>query len=218
MGEGDTMSKISFKANRNTVTANTYVAHALYVQNEAVITEMGGEIIRGAGTFKAEFPNAKLAKQFVEEKAVTHISKAEYNKARKTEPKTKVVAKSKPVSGKGKKADNEVITVGGKPYTLEETSDGFVLVPVVKGKSKSAPTPKKTVTKGKGKTATTKPVRAKANAPKKGKGKAFDFDFGKLEGKGTKYNSQASALIVKAGYKNGTPEYNAAWEIWKSVR
>jgi hypothetical protein len=175
MGEGDTMSKITFKATRNTVTANTYVAHALYVQNEAIINEMGGEIIRGAGTFKAEFPNAKLAKQFVEEKAITSISKREYNATRKTEPKK--VEAPKPVSGKGKKsADNEVITVGGKPYTLEETDKGFILVPVAKGKGKKTAT----VTKGKGKGTTAptpkkKPATKSAPAPKKGKGKAFDF-------------------------------------------
>lgn len=206
------MSKITFKANKNTVTANTYVAHELYKRNEAIINEMGGEIIRGAGTFKAEFPSAKVAKQFVEEKAVTSISKREYNATRKTEPK-KVA--STPKNGKGKKsANNEVITVGGKPYILEETDKGFVLVPVAKGKgTKTATTPKK---KPATKSVTT-PTK-KVSAPKSGKGGKGSFDFGKLVGKGTKANSQASALMNAAGLRNGTPEYNAVWEQWKKVR
>ena len=211
------MSKsIVFKANKNTVTANAYVAHELYKRNEAIITEMGGEILRGVGGFKAQFPSAKLAKEFVEEMAVTSISKREYNATRKTEPKkvaTPKVVATAPKSGKGKKTASEVILVAGKPYTLAETSDGFVLVPVTKGKGKTTtkkatvPTPKKT-TKGKGKKS--------APAPKKGKGKAFDF--GKLKGKGRAYNSQASALIVKAGYERNSAEYLNAWEQWKKVR
>lgn len=211
------MSKsINFTATRNQVTANTYVAHEVYKRNEAIINELGGKIIRGAGTFKAEFPSAKIAKQFVEQ-AVTSISKREYNASRKTEPKTKVVAKSKPVSGKGKK----VVTIGGKQYTVNATNDGLMLVPT-KGKGKTttkkvvAPTPKKktaTVTKGK------KVVASAPSKVTKGKGSnKATFDFGKLKGKGSAYNTKAAAMMRDAGLVSGTKEFDAVWEIWKSVR
>jgi hypothetical protein len=196
------MSKISFKANRNQVTANTYVAHEVYKRNEAIINELGGKIIRGAGTFKAEFPSAKIAKQFVEQ-AITSISKREYNATRKTEPKKVATPKatvSAPKSGKGKNKA-EVVTIGGKQYTVNATNDGLMLVPT---KKVATPTPKK----GKGKKTT--------SAPKQGKGKAFDF--GKLKGKGKAYNTKAAAMMRDAGLVSGTKEFDAVWEIWKSVR
>jgi hypothetical protein len=190
------MSKITFKANKNTVTANTYVAHELYKRNEAIINKLGGEIIRGVGDFKAQFPSNAKAKAFVEQ-AITSISKREYNATRKTEPK---VAPA-PKQGKGKS--------NGKYITL--TDDDGNTYKVALSALGIAP-------KGKSKPTTKKASAPKAPAPKgKGNNKNF-FDFGKLAGKGVKYNTQASALIVKAGYKHGTTEYHAAWEIWKKVR
>ena len=144
------MSKITFKANKNTVTANTYVAHELYKRNEAIVNELGGEILRGVGGFKAQFKTAANAKKFVEQ-AVTSISKREYNASRKTEPKAPAKAKA-PASGKGKSA----ITIGNKQYTVKESKNGLMLVPVAK----------------KATTTTKKATTTKKSAPNKGKGKS----------------------------------------------
>ena len=189
---------INFTATRNIVTADTYVAHELYKRNEAIINELGGEILRGVGGFKAQFKTAAQAKKFVE-KAITSISKKEYEKARKSVA-SEVTA---PKAGRGKKNAEKFITLtddNGNTYKVPMSALGIVSVPSTKA---SAPAKAKT----------TKPVT-------KGKGKSngCGVDFSKLAGKGKKANSQASALINKAGYANNTPEYMKAWAVWCEVR
>ena len=102
------MTKLQFKANKNTVTANAYVPHVMYKSNEAIVEKLGGTIVKGAGLFTAEFPNAAKAKAFVEQ-AVTSISKREYNASRKSEPKVA----EKPTVAKGKgKSQKQAVTKG----------------------------------------------------------------------------------------------------------
>lgn len=151
------MSKIVFKANKNTVTANTYVAHEVYKRNETIVEKLGGEVVRGVGGFKAQFPTNAKAKAFVEQ-AVTGISKREYDAARKTEPKKVAIA-----SGKGKKAvtkgkgKKETAKTKGNFITLtDENGNTYKLdASVLKGKAKATATKSKAttkkVTKGKGK-------------------------------------------------------------------
>lgn len=79
------MKKITFaqaQDNTKAVVANKYVAHALYEQNKAIVEKLGGEIIKGVGGFRAEFPTVAKAKKFVAE-GITEMSKKEYNAARK---------------------------------------------------------------------------------------------------------------------------------------
>ena len=187
------MTKIVFKANKNTVTANTYVAHELDKRNEEIVNELGGEILRGVGGFKAQFKTSAQAKKFVEQ-AVTSISKREYNASRKSEPK-KVVA---PKQGKGK-ADNFI--------TLTDDNGNTYKIPMsVLGIAPAS---------GKGKATTTK--KAVAPTPKKGKGKSA-VDFSKYAGKGRAYNHQAAELIYKTGCKPNSAEFNKLWAQWVEVR
>ena len=193
------MTKISFKATNNTVTANTYVAHELYKRNEAIVNKLGGEIIRGVGGFKAQFKTSAQAKKFVEQ-AVTSISKSEYNATRKSEPKAKA-----PASGKGKaKADNFITLTDDDGNTYKVPMSALGIVPEKKKntttKGKGNATPKKAVTKG------------------KGKNKACAVDFGKLAGKGRTANKKAAELIYKTGCKPNSAEFNALWEQWCEVR
>lgn len=92
---------IVFTANKTTVTANKYVPHALYVQNKALVEELGGEVMKGNGGFTAHFPSAVKAKAFISN-AVCEMSKKEYNATRKSEPKKVVVTANAPKAGKGK--------------------------------------------------------------------------------------------------------------------
>ena len=202
------MTKITFKANKNTVVANQYVAHELYVRNEEIINELGGEIVRGVGGFRAEFPSAAKAKAFVEQ-AITSISKKEYNACRKSEPKVQA-----PASGKGKKAKTKEITkCKGKFITLTDDDGNTYKVDLsVLGVTPKATTTK--VVKGKGKAK--KEVATKKVA--KGKGKGCAVDFSKIAGKGRAYNKKAAELIYKTGCKPNTAQFNALWDKWCEVR
>lgn len=159
------MAKIVFKANKNTVTANTYVAHEVYKRNETIVEKLGGEVVRGVGGFKAQFPTNAKAKAFVEQ-AVTGISKREYNAARKTEQKKVAIA-----SGKGKKAvtkgkgKKETAKTKGNFITLtDENGNTYKLdASVLKGKAKATATKSKAVTKGK-KVTTKKATKGKGKA------------------------------------------------------
>lgn len=136
------MTKISFKVNRNTVTANAYLVRELYKRNANIVEELGGEMVQDQKVFTAKFPNTKLAKQFVEEEAVTHISKKEYNENRKTEPK-----KTAPKQGKGKnKADNFVIVTDSVGNTYQVEKSALKKTAPVKDKSSTT----KKAPKGKG--------------------------------------------------------------------
>ena len=171
------------------VVANKYVAHTLYAQNKALVEALGGEVIKGVDGFRAEFPTVKNAKAFIAQ-AITSVSKSEYNKARKTEPKKVEKKATVPTPAKGakkatKKAEENTMLIGGKLYAITESADGFVLTPVeapkkAKGKSKAEPK-KATKTEDKGfrfervtdKKGNVTLVDTKADKPtKKGKGKA----------------------------------------------
>lgn len=108
--------------NNKAVVANKYVAHALYEQNKEIIEKLGGEIVKGVGGFRAEFPTVAKTKKFLGE-AITEMSKKEYNAARKVQvdegskkskPKNegKGIKKSKSTrKGKGNDAPTKAVTV-----------------------------------------------------------------------------------------------------------
>ena len=194
-------NSINFTATRNTVTADKYVPYALYVQNKAIVEQLGGQIVKGNEGFVAQFPNATKAKAFVSQ-AICSMSKTEYNKARKTA--TKVTAPKKttaPAKPKEKAKNDGFITLtddNGNTYRVPMSVLGITPVKnAPKSAEKKAPAPKKPATP---------------------KSKACKVDFSKYAGKGRAYNHHASALINKAGYANNTPEYMAAWEEWCKVR
>ena len=188
--------RVVFTANRNTVTANKYVAHALYVQNEALVEKLGGQVIKGAGLFTAQFKTAAKAKEFVANAVCTMTTK-EYNATRKTEPKTKAPAQGK---GKSKNADFIVLTdKNGNEYKIPMAALG-IAPKAGKGNTKKVATKKS------------------APAPKKGKGNNKDF-FGKLVGQGTACNRKAAQMIYDAGYKSLASGKGAElWAHWCEVR
>lgn len=190
--------KVVFTANKNTVTANKYVAHALYVQNEALVEKLGGQIMKGSGLFTAQFKTSANAKKFVAN-AVCSMPTKEYNASRKTETKAKVVARA-PKQGKGKNADFIVLTdKNGNEYKIPMSALGIA--------------PKA----GKGNTKKVA-IKKSAPAPKKGKGNKKDF-FGKLVGKGRAYNGEAAKMIYAAGYKSLASGKGAElWAHWCEVR
>ena len=203
------MTKIVFKANKNTVVANTYVAHALYKQNEELVNELGGEVLRGVGGFKAQFKTSAQAKKFVEQ-AITSISKREYNASRKTEPKKTVTTAKAPASGKGKANAKFVVLTDseGNEYKIPMSALGITQTP----------------NKGKGKASEKKLDKMIANDRKEtrkvmqGKGKNKGVDFSKLAGKGRSANHQAAELIYKTGCKPNSAEFNKLWAQWVEVR
>lgn len=190
---------VKFTANKNTVTASKYVAHALYVQNEALVEKLGGQVIKGAGVFTAQFKTSANAKKFVAN-AVCSMTAKEYNATRKTETKAKVVAKA-PAQGKGKADFITLTDSNGNEYKIPMSALGIA---PKSGKGKKASAPKKS--------------KAPTPAPKKGKGSNKGFDFGKLVGKGRTANKQAAALIYKTGCKPNSAEFNKLWDMWCKVR
>ena len=150
------------KDNAKVVTANKYVAHALYTQNKALVEQLGGTVLKGVGGFQAEFKTEKNAKKFVAT-AITHIDADDYAKARKTEPKATAEKKaSAPTKAKGKKAD-DLVTVtlaDGTPLQVKASALGI------------ATEPKKAPRKSKGTNKPTTAPKAKAKAPTKAKGNA----------------------------------------------
>lgn len=157
------------KDNAKLVTANKYVAHALYTQNKALVESLGGTVLKGVGGFKAEFKTVANAKKFVAT-AITHIDEADYAKARKTEPKAKAEKKATvptPTKAKGKKADDLVTVMLADGTQLQVSKSALGI----------ATEPKKAPRKSKGDAPTTAP-NAKAKkaekvaTPKKAKGNA----------------------------------------------
>lgn len=152
------------KDNAKVVTANKYVAHALYTQNKALVESLGGTVLKGVGGFQAEFKTVANAKKFVAT-AITHIDEADYAKARKTEPKAKAEKKaSAPAKTKGKA--NDLVTV-----TLADGTQLQVKASALGIAEKKAP---KTA-KGNAKPTTAPNAKAKtekATAPRKAKGNA----------------------------------------------
>jgi hypothetical protein len=132
--------------NAKVVTANKYVAHALYTQNKALVEQLGGTVLTGVGGFKAEFKSVKNAKEFIA-KAITHIDAEDYAKTRKTEPKAKT--EPTPTKAKGKKTD-DLVTVtlaDGTQVQVKASALGIAKAPKKsKGdvKPTTAPNAKKT--------------------------------------------------------------------------
>lgn len=199
--------------NAKVITANKYVAHALYTQNKALVEQLGGTVLKGVGGFKAEFKTVANAKKFIAT-AITHIDADDYAKARKTEPKAKAEKKaSAPTKAKGKADDLITVTL----------SDGTQLQ--VKASALGIKTePKKAPRKSKGDAPTTAPnakvsksTKAKTE-PKKAKGNG-KVDFSTLAGKGKSANKEAAALMRAAGITDGkSEEYKAVWAEWCKVR
>jgi hypothetical protein len=155
------------KDNAKVVTANKYVAHALYTQNKALVEQLGGTVLTGVGGFKAEFKTVANAKKFVAT-AITHIDADEYAKTRKTEPKAKKVA---PATAKGKKAD-DLVTVtlsDGTQLQVKASALGIKTEQKAPRKSKGdAPTPAPNAKASK----SAKATESKKATPKKAKGNA----------------------------------------------
>ena len=161
--------------NAKAVTANKYVAHALYAQNKALVEALGGTLVKGVGGFRAEFKTVANAKKFVAT-AITHIDAEDYAKARKTEPKAKAEPKAKkvaPATAKGKKAD-DLVTVtlaDGTELQVKASALGIATEPKKaprksKGEVKPTTAPKSTTNAKASKKA------EKVATPKKAKGNA----------------------------------------------
>ena len=105
--------------NAKAVTANKYVAHALYTQNKALVESLGGTLVKGVGGFRAEFKTVANAKKFIAT-AITHIDADDYAKARKTEPKA-VKKATAPTPTKAKGKANDLV-----PVTLADGTQLFV--------------------------------------------------------------------------------------------
>ena len=192
------------KDNSKVVTANKYVAHALYTQNKALVESLGGTVLKGVGGFKAEFKTVANAKKFVAT-AITHIDADEYNKARKTEPKAK--ATPAPAKAKGKVDDLVTVTLDdGTKVQVKASALGIKAPTKAKGDVKPTSAPK---------------AKAKAEpktAPRKAKGNG-KVDFSALAGKGKSANKEAAALMRAAGITDGkSDEYKAVWAEWCKVR
>ena len=160
--------------NAKAVTANKYVAYALYTQNKALVEQLGGTLVKGVGGFRAEFKTVANAKKFIAT-AITHIDAEDYAKARKTEPKAKAEPKTKkvaPATAKGKKAD-DLVTVtlaGGTQLQVKASALGMATEPKKaprksKGDAKPTPAPNAKASKS----VKTEPKKA---TPKKAKGNA----------------------------------------------
>lgn len=222
----NTITFAQVKDDKKSVTADKYVAHAIYTQNKALVEKLGGTIVKGVKGFLAQFPTAKKAKDFIAQ-AITNISEKDYNKARKTEPKAKTV----PAPAKGKKKASVPAPKKAKGKTDEfkfttvtDANGNTFVVPT----SALEPVKKATPKKSKGKVEAVKPttapnakasksVKAKSE-PKKSKGNC-KVDFSKLAGKGKSANKDAAALMRKAGLVDGTSaEYKAVWAEWCKVR
>ncbi len=197
--------------NAKVVTANKYVAHALYTQNKALVESLGSTVLKGVGGFKAEFKTVKNAKEFIAQ-AITHINAADYAKARKTEPKAK---KTAPTTTKGKKTDDLVTVTLADGTQLQVKASALG----IKTEQKAPRTAKgdKPTTAPNAK-AKTEPKAEKVATPRKAKGNG-KVDFSALAGKGRAANKEAAALMRAAGYTNGaSDEYKAVWAEWCKVR
>ena len=204
--------------NAKAVVANKYVAYALYTQNKALVEQLGGTLVKGVGGFRAEFKTVKNAKEFIA-KAITHIDEADYNKARKTEPKAKAEPKPKkvaPTTAKGKIKADDLVTVtlaDGTQLQVAKSALGIVEKAPRKNKGNAKPT---TAPNAKAsKSVKTEPKKA---TPKKAKGNG-KVDFSALAGKGRAANKEAAALMRAAGLTDGkSDEYKAVWAEWCKVR
>lgn len=198
------------KDNSKLVTANKYVAYALYTRNKALVESLGGEVLKGVGGFKAEFKTVANAKKFVET-AITHIDEADYAKARKTEPKAKAEKKATVTKAKGKAETDDLVTVTLADGTQLQVKASILGI---------ATEPKKAPRKSKGDKPTTAP-NAKTepkSTPRKAKGNG-KVDFSALAGKGKAANKEAAALMRAAGLTDGkSEEYKAVWAEWCKVR
>lgn len=212
-----TVNAITFaQANNNkkAVVSDKYVAHALYTQNKPIWEALGGTRIEGEKGLYIEFKSVKDAKAFISQ-AITSISEKDYNKARKstpkTEPKPKVEKKaSAPVKAKGKVEYVSVTLDDGTKVKVKKSDLVPMDKPTKKGKGNSKPTTAPN-------TKASKSVKAKAE-PKKAKGNC-KVDFSALAGKGRAANKDAAALMRKAGLTDGTSaEYKAVWAEWCKVR
>lgn len=204
-----TATPITFVQAKTIVTADRYVPYALYTQNKAIVENLGGEMIKGVGEFRAKFAKVADAKAFVAQ-AVTHMSKREYNATRKTEPKAP--AKSTATNGKGSSKRTpavEYVTVtdpDGLTYKVPKSALASVDAPAKKAKGNNKPTTANTK-----KATTTKTEKAPAKRTRKAKGNGFDFSA--IKGADNKAKNKAlHQALVKMGMPDSrTPEYMAVW-------
>ncbi len=164
-----TIATITFaqaKDNTKVVTANKYVAHALYTQNKALVESLGGTVLKGVGGFQAEFKTVANAKKFVAT-AITHIDAEDYAKARKTEPKAK---KTAPATAKGKKTDALVTVTLADGTQLQVKASALGISEKAPRKAKGADKP--TTAPNAKATKKAEPKAEKVTTPRKAKGNA----------------------------------------------
>lgn len=212
-----TVNTITFAqatSNKKMVVSNKYVAHAVFNANKPIWEALGGTRIEGEKGLCIEFPTVAKAKDFIAQ-AITHVSKSEYNKTRKTEPKAKVEPKkTAPASTKGKTAEFITLTdADGNKFQVPVSAITQVKATPTKAKGNTKPT---TAPNAKASKSTKK--AEKTTTPRKTKGNC-PVDFSKLAGKGSAANKQAAALMRKAGIVDGTSaEYKSVWAEWCKVR
>lgn len=154
------------KDNAKVVTANKYVAHALYTQNKALVESLGGTVLKGVGGFQAEFKTVANAKKFIAT-AITHIDEADYNKARKTEPKAKTEPKPKkvaPTTAKGKAKAEFVTLTDADGNTFKVPTSALESIKTAPKKAKGNAKPTTAPTKAKAEPKAKTPTKAKGNA------------------------------------------------------
>lgn len=97
------MSIIAINQNKKTATA-TFLPYAAYKRAEALALAMGGQIGKtDKGFFKADFSNAKIAKDFVTKWTAEYAeAHAAYEPKPATAPAPKAAPAKKPSNGKGK--------------------------------------------------------------------------------------------------------------------
>jgi hypothetical protein len=204
------------KDNAKLVTANKYVAHALYTQNKTLVESLGGTVLKGVGGFQAEFKTVANAKKFIET-AITHIDAEDYAKARKTEPKAKAEPKPKktaPTTAKGKVDELVTVTLAdGTQLQVKASALGIETKAPRKAKGDKPTTAPNAKASKKA-----EPKAEKVATPKKAKGNCA-VDFSALAGKGRAANKEAAALMRAAGITDGkSEEYKAVWAEWCKVR
>ena len=128
--------------NKKAVVSNKYVAHSVFAQNKPIWEALGGTRDEGVNEFRLVFKSEKKAKEFIAQ-AITSVSKSEYNKARKTEPKPKVEKKATvpaPTKAKGKVEYVTVTLDDGTKAKVKKSELAEVKAPAKKGKGNTKPT------------------------------------------------------------------------------
>lgn len=130
--KANAIPEITLTVKGKTVTANKYLPNELYKQNEIIIEQLNGTIVKGVGEFRAEFKSVANARAFVEQ-AVTSISKKEYNATRKKATSTakgntkskKATAPKKSTKGSKGKGKKQLTEKQKRSMAYEQTCEYY---------------------------------------------------------------------------------------------